>query len=109
MPEELVRRAAEKRYTALALTDECSVSGVVRAHLEARERGLHFIVGSEILLTTGSDTPFARLVLLAQDRRGYGNLCELITMARRRAAKGLYKALVADVEGKAPKARTWPA
>ena len=37
MPEELVRRAAQKRYTALALTDECSVSGVVRAHLEARE------------------------------------------------------------------------
>ncbi|MEJ8852505.1 error-prone DNA polymerase [Variovorax rhizosphaerae] len=104
MPEELVRRAAEKRYTALALTDECSVSGVVRAHLEARECGLHFIVGSEILLTTGNDTPFARLVLLAQDRRGYGNLCELITMARRRAAKGFYKALVADVEGKAPKA-----
>ncbi|WP_213957480.1 PHP domain-containing protein, partial [Variovorax sp. dw_954] len=104
MPEELVRRAAEKHYTALALTDECSVSGVVRAHLEARECGLHFIVGSEMLLTTGSDTEFARIVFLAQDRRGYGNLCELITLARRRAAKGLYKALVADVEGKAPKA-----
>ncbi|MDM0116229.1 error-prone DNA polymerase [Variovorax sp. J22R133] len=103
-PEELVRRAAEKHYTALALTDECSVSGVVRAHLEARECRLHFIVGSEIQLTTASDTAFARVVFLAQDRRGYGNLCELITLARRRAAKGQYKALVADVEGKAPKA-----
>ena len=104
MPEELVRRAAEKHYTALALTDECSVSGVVRAHLEAREAGLHFIVGSEIELTTGNGSAFARVVFLAQDRRGYGNLCELITLARRRAAKGLYRALVADVEGKAPKA-----
>ncbi|MEB0059338.1 error-prone DNA polymerase [Variovorax sp. LG9.2] len=104
MPEELVRRAAEKHYTALALTDECSVSGVVRAHLEARECGLHFIVGSEIQFMTTNDTPFARLVLLAQDRRGYGNLCELITLARRRAPKGLYKALVTDIEGKTAKA-----
>ena len=104
MPEELVSRAAEKHYTALALTDECSVSGVVRAHLEARECGLHFIVGSEIQFTTATDTPFVRLVLLAQDRRGYGNLCELITLARRRAPTGQYKALVTDVEGKTAKA-----
>lgn len=51
-PEELAKRAAAKLYTALALTDECSVAGVVRGHLEARECGIHFIVGSEILLTT---------------------------------------------------------
>ncbi len=99
-PEELVERAAEKRYSALALTDECSVAGVVRAHLEARERGLHFIVGTEMLFHTASGTPFARLVLLATDRRGYGNLCELITTARRRSDKGQYSALVGDLEGK---------
>jgi error-prone DNA polymerase len=103
-PEDLVERAAAKMYSALALTDECSVSGVVRAHLEARECGLHFIVGSEILLRTTAGTPFARVVLLAQDREGYGNLCELITLARRRAAKGSYVAHVADVEGKTTKA-----
>ena len=102
-PEELVSRAAAKLYTALALTDECSVSGVVRAHLEARECGLHFIVGSEILYEFASGKPFARLVLLAQDRNGYGNLCELITLARRRAEKGQYTALVADLEGKTSK------
>jgi error-prone DNA polymerase len=103
-PEDLVERAAAKMYSALALTDECSVSGVVRAHLEARECGLHFIVGSEVLLSTAAGTPFARVVLLAQDREGYGNLCELITLARRRAAKGSYVAHVADVEGKTTKA-----
>jgi error-prone DNA polymerase len=103
-PEELVQRAAAKLYSALALTDECSVSGAVRAHLEARECGLHILVGSEIALTNTGGKPFARLVLLAQDRRGYGNLCELITLARRRAAEGSYVALVADVEGKTVKA-----
>ncbi|MDM0078882.1 PHP domain-containing protein [Variovorax sp. J2P1-59] len=86
-PEELVERAAAKLYTAIALTDECSVSGVVRAHLAARECGIHFIVGSEILLTTAGGHPHARIVFLAQDRRGYGNLSEAITLARRRAEK----------------------
>jgi len=103
-PEELVERAAAKLYTSIAITDECSVSGVVRAHLEARECGIHFIVGSEILLTSAGGHPHARVVFLAQDRRGYGNLCEAITLARRRAEKGKYLALVADVEGKTTKA-----
>jgi hypothetical protein len=103
-PEELIERAAAKLYTAIALTDECSVSGVVRAHLTARECGIHFIVGSEILLTTAGGHPHARIVFLAQDRRGYGNLCEAITLARRRAEKGHYLALVADYEGKTAKA-----
>ena len=66
----------------LALTDECPVSGVMRAHHESRERGQHFIVGSEIQLSTGNDATFARLMLLAQDRRGCGNLCKLTTLAR---------------------------
>jgi error-prone DNA polymerase len=104
LPEEMVARAAEKRYSSLALTDEASLSGVVRAHIEARERGIHFIVGSELQLTTAGGLPFARVVLLAQDRRGYGNLSELITLARRRAAKGSYAAHVADIEGKTAKA-----
>jgi error-prone DNA polymerase len=99
-PEELVERAAAKLYSALALTDECSVSGVVRAHLHARECGLHFICGSEILLSTQRGKPHARVVFLAQNKLGWSNLCECITLARRRAAKGSYSALVSDVEGK---------
>jgi error-prone DNA polymerase len=84
-PHELITRAASLGYSALALTDECSVAGVVRAHLAAKECGLKLIVGTEITLADG-----IKLVLLAADREGYGNLCALITRGRTRAAKGTY-------------------
>jgi error-prone DNA polymerase len=85
-PEELVQRAHELGYRALALTDACSLAGVVRAHVAAKACGLPLIVGSEIAVTDGP-----RLVLLATDRAGYGNLAHLITRGRRRAAKGGYR------------------
>jgi error-prone DNA polymerase len=91
-PQELVRRAAELGYRALALTDECSVAGVVRAHEAAKAVGLHLIIGSEIRLADGP-----RLVLLAADRAGYGALCALITRGRRAAAKGAYHVTRADL------------
>jgi error-prone DNA polymerase len=84
-PEELVTRARELGYQALALTDECSLAGAVRAHIAARDHGLHLIIGSELRLVDGP-----RLVLLATNREGYGNLSELITRARRAATKGTY-------------------
>jgi error-prone DNA polymerase len=85
-PEELVERAATLGYAALAITDECSVAGVVRAHVAARDKGLKLIIGSEFRLADG-----LRCVLLATDRRGYGQLCRLITRARRAAPKGEYR------------------
>ncbi len=84
--EELVVRAAELGYAALAVTDECSLAGVVRAHRAAKERGLHLIIGSEVRLEDG-----LKLVLLATDREGYGNLSALITRGRRRSEKGAYR------------------
>lgn len=106
-PEELVERAQALGYSALALTDECSVAGVVRAHAEAERCKLHLIVGSEMRLTLpNSGEAHARLVLLAQTRRGYGNLSHWITVARRRADKGHYLAHPGDVEGKVPNAPT---
>ncbi|HYA46054.1 MAG TPA: PHP domain-containing protein, partial [Burkholderiales bacterium] len=84
-PEELVHRAAGLGYTALALTDECSVAGVVRAHEAAKETGLKLLIGSEVQLQDGP-----KLVLLATDRAGYGCLSELITRGRCRTAKGGY-------------------
>jgi error-prone DNA polymerase len=93
-PEELVTRAHELGYRALALTDECSVAGVVRAHLAAKECGLHFIVGSAFLLDDG-----LRLVLLAPDREAYGDLSQLITRGRRAAPKGSYLLRRGDVAG----------
>jgi len=62
-PEELVARAREEGYAALAITDECSLAGVVRAHIEAKKCGLKLIIGSEFRLDDG-----LRLVLLATDR-----------------------------------------
>jgi error-prone DNA polymerase len=103
-PEELVQRAFDLGYSALALTDECSLAGVVRGHVKAKELGLHFIVGSEMQLTTPEGAPHARLVVLAQTRRGYGNLSQWITVARRRAAKGQYLAFPGDLEGAVPNA-----
>jgi error-prone DNA polymerase len=85
-PEELVERAARLGYAALAITDECSVAGVVRAHVAAREHGLKLIVGSEFRLEDG-----LRCALLARNRAGYGGLCRLITRGRRSAAKGEYR------------------
>jgi error-prone DNA polymerase len=85
-PEELVERAHTLGYKALALTDECSLAGAVRAHTTARNHSLHLIIGSELRLVDGP-----RLVLLATNREGYGNLSELITRARRTATKGTYQ------------------
>ena len=85
-PEELVERAARLGYSALALTDECSLAGVVRAHAAARVRGLHLIVGSRFELDCG-----LRLVVLAMDRGGYARLSRLISAARRSAPKGSYR------------------
>ena len=94
LPEELVAHAKAQGYAALAITDECSVAGVVRAHQAAKEAGLALIVGAEFRLGCGM-----QLVALAQNRAGYGNLCALITLARRRAPKGQYRLSRGDLEG----------
>ncbi len=130
-PEELVAQAQARGYRALALTDECSLAGVVRAHGQAKALGLPLIVGAQMrldlpggaglagqtadpaaasaLASTPASSPLAGqaapcLLLLAQSRRGYGNLSQWITVARRRAAKGQYRALAADLEGRVPHA-----
>jgi error-prone DNA polymerase len=90
-PEELVHRADELGYAALALTDECSVAGIVRAHGAAKDLKVRLIVGSEITLADG-----LKLVLLVANLRGYETLCELITKARRAAPKGEYRLERAD-------------
>ena len=96
-PEELVERTAALGYSALAITDECSLAGVVRAHLAARESKLTIIVGTEVRLADGP-----KLVLLATHREGYGNLSALITKARRRAEKGEYRLERSDFDDGLP-------
>ncbi len=89
-PEELVERAILLGYAALAITDECSLGGVVRAHVEARKKDLHLIVGATFQIRAAPDAQTLGITLLAQTREGYGNLSELITLARTRAPKGEY-------------------
>ena len=92
--EELVTRAIELDYAALAITDECSLAGVVRAHAEAKNTGLKLIIGSSFVLEDG-----LQLVLLATSLHGYGNLSELITLGRMRCEKGVYRLTRADLDG----------
>jgi error-prone DNA polymerase len=101
-PEELAAQAAAQGYAALALTDECSLAGVVRAHqafraLENPPKTPHLLIGSEMTTVDG-----LKLVFLAQNREGYGNLSALITLARRRAEKGAYTLLRHDFNALSP-------
>lgn len=91
-PEELVETAVELNYDALAITDECTVSGIVRAHVAGKKKTLKkLIIGSEFQLDTG-----LKLVVLARNHTGYKELCALITCGRRATKKGSYKLTAND-------------
>ncbi len=97
-PEELVARAHTLGYAALAMTDECSVAGVVRAHTEARKLGLKLLPGAEfVVAATGGGVGFT-VIVLAHHLAGWGNLCEFITLARRAAPKGRYQVAWPDAD-----------
>ncbi len=92
-PEELVARARAQGYSALAITDECSMAGMARAHVAAKAQGMRLLVGSHFRVqgTPPFEQPFT-LVLLATSLQGYGNLCAFITRLRRHSAeKGRYR------------------
>jgi len=91
-PQELVERAHTLGYSAIAITDECSVAGVVRAHMAAKLLKIKLLIGSEFRLECG-----LKLVALAIDRRGYAQLCRLISRGRRAAEKGSYSLTRVDV------------
>jgi len=100
--EELVARAVQLGYSALALTDECSLAGVVRAHAEAKKAALPLLIGAHFHLTRRNGNHSLSLILLAQNRNGYGNLSELITLGRTRSEKGTYLLTPADVDAPGP-------
>ncbi|MNZ09093.1 Error-prone DNA polymerase [compost metagenome] len=89
---ELFQRAALHGYQALAITDECTLAGVVRAWQAAKEAHLPLVIGSEVRVEGGP-----KLVLLVENLAGYQRLCRLITQARRRAKKGEYRLLREDL------------
>ena len=92
-PEELVAQARHLDYRGLALTDECSLAGVVRAHVAAKQYGLPLIIGTELRCLEE-----LKLVALATDRASYGAMSRLISRARRAAVKGRYTLARADLE-----------
>ncbi|WP_342702948.1 error-prone DNA polymerase [Burkholderia arboris] len=95
--EELVERAFDLGYRGIAITDECSLAGAPRMHVAAQAKGLPLIIGSYFDVTPDDVAPghdpgpgAFGLVLLAQNREGYGNLSELISWRRMEAPKGTY-------------------
>ncbi len=91
-PEELVEACRQNGLPAMALTDRNGVYGIVRAHVQARQAGVHLIAGSQIGLQDGSE-----ILLLVQNRKGYGNLCRLLTDGHLRSSKGACKLGLEDV------------
>lgn len=91
-PDELVQRAADLGYAALAITDRHSLAGVVRAHAAAKPLGLKLLIGTEVTAENCSPA-----VLLATDRAAYGRLARLLTVGKRRAPKGECRLTFADL------------
>ena len=88
-PEEYMARAVDLGLTALAIADENSVAGIVRAHTQAREMArdegkiIRLIPAARVVLNSGFT-----VTVLPVDRTGWGRLCRLLTLGRRRAVKG---------------------
>jgi error-prone DNA polymerase len=94
LPEELVSRAAELGYPALALLDRDGVCGAPRFFKAAKAAGIRPLVGAELSLAGGGCLP-----LLVESREGYRNLCQLITRMKAGVAKGTGVLDLAWLEG----------
>ena len=98
---ELVLRAFELGYRAIAITDECSVAGVVRAHVAAKQIGMKLLPGAEFLVHTAQPGGDFRMLVLPHDAEGWGNLCEFITAARQAGdviEKGSYRVALGETD-----------
>src|SRR5690606_17701325 len=88
-PEELVEQAASLGYEAIGIADRNSLAGVVRAHVAARKHRIRFILGCRLDLLDGSS-----LLAYPKNKKGYSQLCSLLSTGNLRAEKGkchLYK------------------
>lgn len=105
-PEELVLRASELGYEAIAITDECSFAGIVKAHVTAQDlekagRPIKLIIGSEFRIhetSEESEDPHIHLILLSPNRNAYSEISALISRARRRSEKGSYRLHLQDLQ-----------
>lgn len=92
-PESLIKRAADLGMGGVALLDRDTVSGAVRFHFEAREKGIKPMIGAELTLEDGS-----ALSLMPMDLAGYQQLSRLITTIKLRHKKGEHFATRKDIE-----------
>jgi error-prone DNA polymerase len=83
-PHELVQQAAALGHAAIAITDRNSLAGIVRAHLAARDVGLHLLIGARLDFRDGTES----LLCFPTDRAAYGRLSRLLTQGKRRTPKG---------------------
>ncbi|WP_231757977.1 error-prone DNA polymerase [Microbulbifer elongatus] len=97
-PQELVAAAHTLGYRAIAITDECSMAGVVRAYAELEKLQA---AGSQLKLLCGSffrlEEESQQVVLLATDKAAYSEICQLISTSRLRAEKGQYQTFIPDL------------
>ncbi len=94
-PVELVERAAELGYSAIAITDECSYAGIVKAYQASQLCDIKLIIGSEFCIDDGDHK--LKLVLLAPSRIAYQEISALITKSRRCSPKGEYALAIEDL------------
>ncbi|MCP8937904.1 error-prone DNA polymerase [Alsobacter sp. SYSU M60028] len=89
-PEEMVARAAALGLAGLGVADRNTLAGVVRAHVALKETGAggpggpRLAVGARLVFMDGTPDVLA----FPRDRAGYGRLCRLLTLGKRRARKG---------------------
>ncbi|WP_086933031.1 error-prone DNA polymerase [Agarilytica rhodophyticola] len=91
-PHELVSEASKLGYASIAITDECSLAGIVKAHISAKEQGIKLIVGSVFTLSNS-----CKIIVIAPNKKAYHELSGFITLARRRSKKGSYQAHFEDL------------
>lgn len=98
-PQELVERSAQLGYQAIAITDECSLAGIVKAYAEiqTQQLAIKLIVGAHFYLQIDADSPLL-FVFLCPNKAAYSELCQLITRARRRSEKGKYELKLDDLK-----------
>ncbi len=87
-PEELVQQAATLGHCAAAITDRNTLSGIVRAHIAAKDIGIPLVVGCRVELQTQPEAPLLSVLVYPTNRAAYSRLCRLLTLGKRRAPKG---------------------
>lgn len=92
-PEEIVEQASTHGYASVGITDRDGVYGLVRAHAAARESGITVLPGAHISLEEGG-----HVLMYPMTRKGYGNLCELISCGRMRHPKGRSAVSLQEIE-----------